>query len=254
MKTAFLWISLLLAVALFAVHRVHPQAVMGAHEAALLELANGERAARGLAPLKWSPPLALAAQEHAVRLAHQHRLSHQYPGEPDPAERASRFGVLFSAIAENIAEGSNTEKIHQQWMNSPPHRANLLDPKLDSVGIATEDRAGTLFAVEDFCRAMGNLSLSEQEKIVASQLSKRGLKLLDQAKNARQSCALAKGDAGNLEPSYLVRYATPDLQSLPSMLDQRIQTGKYHSAVVGACPPKPKIGFNPYRVAVILYE
>ena len=117
-----------------------------------------------------------------------------------------------------------------------------------------EDRNGTLFAVEDFSKATGELSLPEQEGIVATQLKRRGLKLLDQTKEARQSCALDNGYAGNPAPAFVVHYATPDLQSLPNMLDQRIQSGKYHSAVVGACPGKAVIGFTPYRVAVMLYE
>ena len=139
-------------------------------------------------------------------------------------------------------------------MNSPPHRANLLDPKLNSVGIAVENRDGILFAVEDFSRSTGELSLPEQEGIVSSQLKNRGLRLLDKTRDARRSCSLDNGYAGSLAPSFVVHYATPDLQNLPNTLDQRIQTGKYHSAVVGACQGGGKIGFSTYRVAVMLYE
>jgi hypothetical protein len=38
------------------------------------------------------------------------------------------------------------------------------------------------------------------------------------------------------------------------MLEQRIQTGKYHAAVVGACPSNAKIGLSNYRIAVLLFE
>jgi hypothetical protein len=254
MKKALRLAVLVFGAGLLAAQMVLPQVAILLIEQSLRQLANGERAAHGLAPLRWSAALAGAAHEHAVLLARQNKLSHQLPDEPSLTERVSRFGALFSAIAENVAEGPNAENIHEQWMNSPPHRANLLDPKLDSVGIAVEDRNGTLFAVEDFSKATGELSLPEQEGIVAMQLKKRGLKLLDQTKEARQSCALDNGYAGNPAPSFVVHYATPDLQNLPNMLDQRIQTGKYHSAVVGACPGKAKIGFTPYRVAVMLYE
>ena len=129
-------------------------------------------------------------------------------------------------------------------MNSPPHRANLLDPELDSVGIAVTERNGTLFAVEDFSLAVGSLSIHEQEELVEGQLQKRGLRLLDYTDDARRSCVLDNGYAGNHRPSFVLHYATPDLQILPDMLEQRIQTGKYHSAVVGACPSDGKTDFS----------
>jgi len=254
MKMAPRLALLVLPVTLFVVQAAYPQTPMGPSEQILLQSANRERAAHGFAPLKWSVALAGAAREHAARLAQQNKLSHQLPGEPGLADRASRFGAQFSIIAENVAEGPNAEKIHQQWMNSAPHRANLLDPQLNSVGIDVENRDGILFAVEDFSHAAGELSLPEQEGIVATQLQKRGLRLMDKTSDARRSCNLDKGFAGKQTPAYVVHYATPDLQSLPNTLDQRIQTGKYHSAVVGACPGTAKIGFSAYRVAVLLYK
>ncbi len=55
-------------------------------------------------------------------------------------------------------------------------------------------------------------------------------------------------------PSFVLHYATPDLETLPEMLVQRIGTGKYRSAVVGACPSDAKVGFSNYRIAVLLFE
>ena len=72
------------------------------------------------------------------------------------ADRASQAGARFSSLAENVAEGPSAEAIHREWMNSPPHRANLLDPQLDSVGIAVAERNGILFAVEDFSLETGS--------------------------------------------------------------------------------------------------
>jgi hypothetical protein len=219
----------------------------------LFESANHERAARGLAPLKWSATLAEAARQHARRMAAQNTLSHQLPGEPDMAARASA-GARFHALAENVAEGPGAENIHQQWMKSPPHRANLLDPQLDSVGIAVANRGAVLFAVEDFSFEAGKLSIQEQEGIVGAKLQARGLQLLKETTNARRSCVLDNGYAGTHVPSFVLHYATPDLPALPEMLEQRIQTGKYHYAVVGACASDAKTGLSNYRVAVLLFE
>jgi hypothetical protein len=221
---------------------------------ALFESANHERAAQGLAPLKWSATLAKAAQLHAQRMAAQNTLSHQLPGEPGMPDRASQAGARFSSLAENVAEGPSAENIHRQWMNSPPHRANLLDAQLDSIGIAVAERNGILFAVEDFSLAAGNLSVEEQEGIVSAKLRSSGLHLLTYTADARRSCLLDNGYAGSHVPSFVLHYATPDLQTLPDLLEQRIQTSKYHSAVVGACPGDAKSGFSGYRIAVLLFE
>jgi hypothetical protein len=220
----------------------------------LFESANHERLAHGLAPLNWSATLAKAAQQHALRMAAQDTLSHQLPGEPGMAARASQAGARFSSLAENVAEGPNAASIHQQWMNSPPHRANLLDAQLDSVGIAVAEHKGTLFAVEDFSLEAGRLSVEEQEGIVGAKLRPHGLRLLSNTSDARRSCVLDNGYAGSHVPSFVLHYATHDLETLPDLLVQRIQTGKYHSAVVGACPGGAKTGFSNYRIAVLLFE
>jgi hypothetical protein len=220
----------------------------------LFQSANRERATQGLAPLKWSATLAVAARQHAQRMAAQNTLSHQLPGEPGMAERASQAGARFSSLAENVAEGPSVETIHKEWMNSPPHRANLLDPQLDSVGIAVAERNGVLFAVQDFSLATEKLSVEEQEGIVDAQLRTRGLRLLSFTSDARRSCILDNGYAGRHTPSFVLHYAIADLQTLPDLLEQRIQSGKYHSAVVGACPSDAKVGFSNYRIAVLLFE
>jgi hypothetical protein len=221
---------------------------------ALFESANHARVAQGLAPLKWSATLAAAASQHALRMAARNMLSHQLPGEPEMADRASQAGARFSALAENVAEGPSAQSIHEQWMNSPPHRANLLDAQLDSVGIAVAERHGVLFAVEDFSLAAGQLSVTQQEAVVDRELQTRGLHLLNYSSDARRSCVLDNGYAGSHVPSFVLHYATPDLEALPDLLEQRIRSGKYHSAVVGACPSDAKIGSSNYRIAVLLYE
>jgi hypothetical protein len=220
----------------------------------LFESANRERAAKGLGLLKWDPALAAAAHQHAQRMAEQNTLSHRLPGEPDMLARAKQAGAHFSSLAENVAEGPSAEEIHKQWMHSPPHRANLLDPQLNSIGIATANHGGILFAVEDFSLATLKLSVEEEEGIVEANLAASGLELLNYRADARRSCVMDNGYAGSHTPSFVLHYATPDLQTLPEILEQRIQTGKYHSAAVGACLSNAKLGFSSYRIAVLLFE
>jgi hypothetical protein len=230
------------------------QSRLDSPEQILFQSANRERVAHGLSPLKWNTALAEAAGRHALLLAQQNALSHQFPGEPDLASRAARDGARFSTIAENVAQGPRAKSLHEQWMKSPLHRANLLDPQMNSVGIAVARRNGTLFAVEDFSDTAGELSLQEQEKLVQKQLQSRGLRILDYTNDARRSCVLDNGYAGDHRPSFVLHYATPSLDSLPEMLVKRIESGRYHGAAVGACPSNAKFGVSSYRVAVLLYE
>jgi uncharacterized protein YkwD len=222
-------------------------------EQALFDSANRERTAQGLSPMRWDSALARAARDHALRMAQQNSLSHQLPGEPDLTARATRAGARFSTIAENVAEGPSAAAIHAQWMKSPPHRANLLDDDLDSIGIAVAERNGMLFAVEDFARAVPSLSLKEQEAPVSTLLETSGLRLLDATSDARRTCALDRGYVGKTKPLSVVRYETADVSEVPRDLEQKIESGRYHSAAVGACAASGSSGFARYRLAILLY-
>jgi hypothetical protein len=222
-------------------------------EQTLFRLANQERMARGLTSLNWNDALAAAARAHALRMAQQDALSHQYTGELAMADRAAKAGARFSTIAENIGEERQAETLHAEWMESPPHRANLLDPQLDAVGIAVVEKNGNLFAVEDFAQIVPFLSVPEQEKIVASVLRPQGLTILAANEDARQTCLLEDGFAGKTKPAFTARYETPFLQEIPALLEEQIMTGQYHSAAVGACVLKGTSDFSHYRVVVLLY-
>src|SRR5579871_6701202 len=185
-------IAFLVAV-LFSSPRVTVNAVPQTFNAerALLEDANRERAAQGLAPLHWNANLAAAAHAHALLMAQRNTLSHQFPGEAPLQDRVRSAGARFTEVAENVAEGPSAEMIHVSWMHSPPHRANLLDPELTDIGIAVaigapgpgSGRSPMLFAVQDFSQAVPELSFNEQEHEVASALAAHGLQVTNLAGN-----------------------------------------------------------------------
>jgi len=181
-----------------------------------------------------------------------HALSHQFPGEPPMQDRARHAGARFSLIAENVAEGPNVPGLHSQWMNSPPHRANLLDRGLNAVGIAVLQSGNVLFAVEDFATAVPTLSLDAQESQVASEIAARGMGAVKATPNARKTCELDRGWAGQ-RPGSVLRYETSDLRRLPGGVDQKIGSGKYRSAAVGACEASGGDDFARFRIAILLY-
>jgi Cysteine-rich secretory protein family len=218
----------------------------------LLDAANKDRAAQNLPPLKWDSALAAAAHLHALRMAKLNQLSHQFPGEPLLQDRAREAGARFSTIAENVAQGPTVGGIHNQWMNSPPHRANLMDPTLDSVGISVVQSGNMLFAVEDFSTSVPAFSQDEQERKVAAQLDSHGLVVVTGSADARKTCQLDKGWAG-ARPAIVLRYEMSDLSNLPDEVNEKVNSGKYHSASVGACAPSGSSEFTRYRVAILFF-
>ena len=122
-------------------------------EQMIFDSVNRERAARQLKPVRWDAGLAAAARGHAQKMAQAGQISHQFPGEYDFAMRVRMAGVHFVSVAENVAEAPNVAMLHEEWMNSPPHRENILDPDLDSLGVSVIERNGEFFAVQDFALA-----------------------------------------------------------------------------------------------------
>jgi len=108
------------------------------------------RLARGLAPLRWDDRLAAAARRHAEVMAERGSAQHGFAGEPGLTTRVKQEGAHFSWLSENVTQGPTPRFIHSQFMNSAPHRANILDRDMDSIGVGAVEQGGQLFAVEDF--------------------------------------------------------------------------------------------------------
>lgn len=228
----------------------HAQSVS---EQYLLAAANNDRAARGLAPVHLDGLLYQAALGHAREMARHGGISHQFSGEPDLAARAGDAGVRFSLVTENVAEAPTAVIIHDLWMKSEGHRANLLDPHVDEVGIAVINVRGQLYAVEDFAHGVEHLSNAEQEAAVASLLVPSGLRVAAGNPDARQTCQLSTGYVGARQPWFVMRYTASSLDRLPDQLTDKLATGRYHQAAVGACTTAKNSPFTSYNIAVLLY-
>jgi uncharacterized protein YkwD len=219
----------------------------------LLAAANEARANQGLSPLRLDPVLTEASAAHAHEMANHADISHQFNNEPDLAERGANAGAHFSLISENVGEAPSSVIIHDLWMHSPGHRANLLDPNVDSIGIAVIARDNQLYAVEDFASTVQTLTLNQQEHTVAGVLAKSGMKVAETTDDARQTCTMNTGYAGSRQPWFIMRYTAASLDEIPTQLKTRLTSGKYHQAVVGACSTTRKTPFTAYNIAVLLY-
>ena len=220
----------------------------------LFQAANAERTQRGLPELRWDDALYRAATNHAIEMARRQSISHRYPEEAELSVRGQQAGAHFSVIAENVAEAPTAVRIHSAWMDSPGHRENLLDPRLDSIAISVIRRDGQLYAVQDFERSVADLSYTDQENAVAALLNAVApLQMAPDSTDARRTCAMETGYAGSRRPTVVFRYTAGDLERLPEALSAKAASGKYHEAAVGACALPNTGTFSAYKIAVLLY-
>jgi uncharacterized protein YkwD len=129
---------------------------------ALLAQTNRLRAQSGLSALRPEPRLAAAAARFAHYMASADRYGHEADGR-EPAQRAQAEGYADCLVAENIAFASDSrgfngatlaDRLFSGWLNSPPHRRNILDGELTEVGIAAaySPRSRRHYAVQLFGR------------------------------------------------------------------------------------------------------
>jgi uncharacterized protein YkwD len=229
-----------------------PARIPSVEEQFFFKEVNRERAAQGLPECKWDETLALAARKHAALMASRNELSHQLAGELPLDKRAAEAGARFSRAGENVAIGPETPGIHDAWMHSPGHRANILGAGFTALGVGVVEQSGQLYAVEDFSTAVENLSPEQQEAKLAALLASRGFRVLPDRTGARGACL----------PSYLpprrqavqiFRLDLVDLNTVSEELDQRLREAKYRQAEVGACAPAASAdSFAHFRMTILL--
>jgi len=102
----------------------------------VLNLTNQFRAQNGLAPLRLNAELNAAALAHSKDMALKDYFSHTGKNGSSPGDRLKAVGYESQAWGENIAAGYSTpEQVVQGWINSPGHRANLLNRSYTELGV-----------------------------------------------------------------------------------------------------------------------
>lgn len=88
---------------------------------------NEERGEEKLKTLQVSPKLQEAAQKHAESMAERGEMTHKGEDGSTPAERLKTEGYRYRRVGENIAYGqSSIEDVMEGWLDSPPHKKNIL--------------------------------------------------------------------------------------------------------------------------------
>ena len=108
-------------------------------EAKMLVLVNEERQKAGLKALKFDPEMLPVARSHSVDMFARGYFSHITPEGASPFDRIRKAKVRFLAAGENLALGQTLNICHRGLMNSPGHRANILNPAFGRVGIGILD-------------------------------------------------------------------------------------------------------------------
>src|SRR5208283_4780259 len=221
-----------------------------ADEQVLLALANQARAQAGAPPLAFDAGLSQAARAHAEEMLTARQLSPQFAGEPSlPQRLGSATHLLLDQEGENVALDFDAEKGHQHLMLSPPHRANLLNPAYNVIGLGVVRSGDRLYIVQDFGHALPNYSVAQVKERIATTVeqTRHQANLPDLAHsdlpNADDAaCSMAQADklgtaqVHQIAQHYTVlSYTSLHPETLPASAGHALASHNLRSFSVGAC-------------------
>jgi uncharacterized protein YkwD len=215
-------------------------------ERRLLEMANRERAKAGLPPLQKDEGLTQAARKHGAAMAAQKKLSHQFFGEPNLVHRlAANTKTRLDQAGENVAFAGSVDQAQDSLMHSPPHRANLLNSNYNVAGFSVVRSGPLLYVTQDFGHSLSSRSDEEAEVLVGRSVDRiraqsrlPSLRRLDGGEAASTACGMAEADSLKTPAPHsraVVRYTTPQPQTLPAEASRVIVNASLHAVAVGSC-------------------
>ncbi len=117
---------------------------------AVVDLVNKERAKAGCTALTIDDKLMLAAQRHSQDQADHKTMTHDGSDGSDVGDRLDRVGYAWRAYGENVAWNQQTPAaVMDAWMNSPGHRANILNCSFTEIGVGVA-RSNGPYWTQDF--------------------------------------------------------------------------------------------------------
>lgn len=108
-------------------------------------LTNRDRAAYGRAALAVDGQLLAKAEIWAAKMARDGRIAHSSLTSGAPG--------CWRSLGENVGVASSPDRLHQAWMASSSHRANILNGVFTHVGVGIVERGGRYYGVQVFMRA-----------------------------------------------------------------------------------------------------
>lgn len=125
-------------------------------EQEVIRLVNEERSKRGLGLLNENWEVSRVARIKSQDMIDNNNFSHNSQIYGTPFQMLTSFGIRYSQAAENIATGQQSaQQVMNTWMNSSGHRANILNPNFNriGVGIARKGTTGPLYFTQIFIRS-----------------------------------------------------------------------------------------------------
>ncbi len=117
----------------------------------MVDLVNTQRAQAGCGPVRSNAKLATAALRHSEDMAARNFFDHTNPDGAGPQQRIDAVGYAWSGWGENIARGQkDAAAVMESWMNSPGHRANILNCKFTELGVGVHLGTGGPWWTQDF--------------------------------------------------------------------------------------------------------
>lgn len=114
---------------------VPEESILTADEQQMLNLVNQERRQRGLNELRIHEGLVKLARLKSQDMINLGYFAHQSPTYGSPFDMMRNAGIAYTYAGENLAGAPTVARAHTSLMNSPGHRANILNPNYTHVGI-----------------------------------------------------------------------------------------------------------------------
>jgi hypothetical protein len=172
LQEASVAVTALIVVALFLASFIHVALIVSDKDflaailpGVLVDLTNEERQDNNLGYLQRNPLLDLAAQQKARHMAENSYFAHNSPDGLTPWYWFYQTGYQFQAAGENLAVNfSDSDQVVRAWMESPGHRANILNGGFTEIGMAMAEGEyngkRTIFVVQLFGTPMAEASVS----------------------------------------------------------------------------------------------
>lgn len=122
-----------------------------ADEQRAVALLNADRAANGLPPLRVNMRLTSLSEDYAQDMINRNFFAHNNPEGQSPFDRMRARSISFGYAGENLAINTSVPAAEQAFMNSPGHRANILNPHYTQVGVGVRyNGGGSVYVVQEF--------------------------------------------------------------------------------------------------------
>jgi uncharacterized protein YkwD len=219
-------------------------------EQQLLDLANQARVQAGAPRLTLDAGLTRAARAHAEAMFAARELSHKFDGEPSlPQRLAAATSTQLDQEGENVALDYDAADGHQHLMHSPPHRANLLNPAYNVVGLGVVRGGDRLYIVQDFGHALPSYSAAEVKEHIAATVAQERHRA-NQPDLARQdlptaddaACSMAQADKLGTSPIHqlaqrytVLTYTSLHPETLPANVSRVLASHNLRSFSLGTC-------------------